>query len=637
MYPSVDQIVRMAGQNDSRPIIMCEYAHSMGNATGNFAEYWAAIRSHRRLQGGFIWDWVDQGFRRIAPDGQIWYAYGGDFGDEPNDGAFCLNGLVDAGRAPRPALWECKKVLESVSVTPIDLAAGVVRIHNEHSFLNLHHLIGTWSLTCGRTVLAQGVLPPLSAPPGASETVALSLGSPSDCATEECWLDIRFQLAQATLWAPAGHVVAWSQLAWPSGRPHRRPIISTTTGTPALQETDEALVVQGADWQMRFDRQSGRLSPFFHQGHTLFSGGPHFTFWRAPTDNDIGTYGAEKMYFAWHDAGLDRLEETVLGVESRLLADRATITVRSRLAPRAAGGHSAWWGWLKEQLHLLLVQCWGPAELQQIAAEFGMLYETLPGIQKSAKVAALIARLDGEQRGRELVATVYRWLIDTTDPEAFSSLKVRLDAWRQLDPTAFAAEFSLRDQIYFDCTLTYAVQGDGAIHLRAETAPYGALPPLPRIGLAMELPAAFEHFTWYGRGPGESYPDRQQGSAMGVYAGRVDDQFVAYGRPQENGNKSDVRWATLTDAAGNGLWIAGDRPLNVSAHRFAPGDLSKVRHPHELVRREEIFLTVDFAHAGLGNASCGPGVLPQYQIPPEAGAFELWLCPVAPAHAEHRR
>ena len=197
-----------------------------------------------------------------------------------------------------------------------------------------------------------------------------------------------------------------------------------------------------------------------------------------------------------------------------------------------------------------------------------------------------------------------------------------------MDPAAFAAEFALRDQVCFDGRLTYTIHGDDAIHLAAHVAPNGALPPLPRIGLMLEVPQAFQSFTWYGRGPGESYPDRKQGMPMGIYRGMVDDQFVAYGRPQENGNKSDVRWATLTDDRGNGLRIAGVTPLNVSAHRFTAADLSKARHPHEVVRRERIYCTVDFAHAGLGNASCGPGVLPQYQIQPETASFDLWIHPV---------
>ena len=111
MYPPVDLIITMAQQpGEDRPIVMCEYAHSMGNSPGNLVEYWEAVDQYKRLQGGFIWDWVDQGFLQKTADGEEWFAYGGDFGDHPNDANFCINGLVWPDRKPQPALWEVKKV-----------------------------------------------------------------------------------------------------------------------------------------------------------------------------------------------------------------------------------------------------------------------------------------------------------------------------------------------------------------------------------------------------------------------------------------------------------------------------------------------------------------------------------------------
>ena len=135
MYPSVARIIEMAEMPDeSRPIVMCEYAHSMGNSTGNLAEYWDAVEAYPRLQGGFIWDWVDQGLRRTDGEGSEWFAYGGDFGDTPNDGNFCANGLIGADRRPHPALWEYKKVLEPVRVELVDPEVGHVRVTNLRAF-----------------------------------------------------------------------------------------------------------------------------------------------------------------------------------------------------------------------------------------------------------------------------------------------------------------------------------------------------------------------------------------------------------------------------------------------------------------------------------------------------------------------
>jgi beta-galactosidase len=152
---------------------------------------------------------------------------------------------------------------------------------------------------------------------------------------------------------------------------------------------------------------------------------------------------------------------------------------------------------------------------------------------------------------------------------------------------------------------------------------------LPRVGFSLTLPAALETFTWYGRGPHESYADRKMGARMGCFTGTVDEQYMDYGMPQENGNKSDVRWASLTDPAGQGLRVVAlDQPLNVSVHHFTTQDFTTARHTHELTRRDEITLNVDYAQNGLGNASCGPGVLPQYLLLPTPISFQLRLEPV---------
>jgi beta-galactosidase/beta-glucuronidase len=169
MYPPVDRIVEMAQTpRETRPLVMCEYAHAMGNSCGNLKEYWEAVEGYKRLQGGFIWDWVDQGIRQVTDDGEEWFAYGGDFGDQPNDGNFCINGLIWPDREPHPALWEVKKVLEPVRVEPVDLAAGQVRISNEYRFSDLSGLDVSWTLTAHGQVLQYGDLPKLNRPAGES-------------------------------------------------------------------------------------------------------------------------------------------------------------------------------------------------------------------------------------------------------------------------------------------------------------------------------------------------------------------------------------------------------------------------------------------------------------------------------------
>lgn len=159
--------------------------------------------------------------------------------------------------------------------------------------------------------------------------------------------------------------------------------------------------------------------------------------------------------------------------------------------------------------------------------------------------------------------------------------------------------------------------------------PHPALPPLPRIGVQMVVLGAYHRFTWYGRGLHETYSDRKHGAQIGLYSGTVDEQYVPYIMPQENGNKTDVRWTALTDDAGVGLLVVGMPLLNVSAHHFTPQDLTKARHTYELKRRDDITLYLDYAQSGLGNGSCGPGVLPQYLLEPREVRYRLRLRPLS--------
>jgi hypothetical protein len=144
----------------------------------------------------------------------------------------------------------------------------------------------------------------------------------------------------------------------------------------------------------------------------------------------------------------------------------------------------------------------------------------------------------------------------------------------------------------------------------------------------MHLPEGYEQLSWYGRGPHENYLDRNEGAQVGVYRGTVDEQFVPYVFPQENGNKTEVRWVTLTNADGFGLHASADRLLEVSAHHFTPEDLTRARHPHELVRRPEVVLHLDYGQSGLGSASCGPGRLQKYQLQPQEVRYRVRLRPL---------
>ena len=200
--------------------------------------------------------------------------------------------------------------------------------------------------------------------------------------------------------------------------------------------------------------------------------------------------------------------------------------------------------------------------------------------------------------------------------------------------SAVYAAYSLAPAIC--CRFTYTIYGSGDVMLLAHVKPAEQLPVFPRLGIQLSIPGDFETMTWYGRGPHESYVDRKDSARVGLYAGPVSQQHVPYIRPQENGNKSDVYWLTLTNSHGTGWFIQGQPSLNVSAHHYTPADLTRAEHTYELKNRAEIVVNLDHAHHGLGSNSCGPEPLDQYQLKPCETTFAFRLCPIPDMNVARR-
>ncbi|MEZ4615498.1 MAG: hypothetical protein R2867_08285 [Caldilineaceae bacterium] len=319
------------------------------------------------------------------------------------------------------------------------------------------------------------------------------------------------------------------------------------------------------------------------------------------------------------------LVESMTGVDIEQKPEGTVrVTVQSQFVgqvDRALIAAASWQERLS-QLHGLLSHETGEEQLQLLARQFSIDFAALPGASHSDRVQRLIEELDRQEK-------IYD-LIQMLNLMAQGPLAARLPdfAKRRLAQAATAPRENFRtalvptDVARFDCTLCYTIGGDGTVRIAGRFVPrFAELQSLPRLGLTMTLPATLEQFTWFGRGPQESYADRKEGAKVGRYGGTVSEQYVPYGMPQENGNKSDVRWATLTNAHGFGLQVTGDQLLNISAHHFTAADLTAAMHTHELQPRPEITLNVDIGQCGLGNASCGPGVLPQYMLLPEPTDF----------------
>ncbi len=314
-----------------KPFLLCEYVHAMGLGPGGIKEYWDLFYKHPRVQGGWVWEWIDHGIRQKTPDGREYFAYGGDFGESPHDGNFVIDGLVFPDRTPSPGLTELKKVMEPVTVALSSSNPARLEITNRYDFLPLNHLVCSWSLTEDGHIVQSGSLPLPEIPAGTTATVELPVALPrSGKASARCDLLLSLTLAANTSWADRGHEVAWTQLPLP--------VESTTKPRPKRPQAkllfdDQGAVIRvtGNDFELSFDRVRGRILSWEARGRPLLREGPRLDFWRAPTDNDRGRQGVAE---SWREAGLHDLRHRTVDVETVLDGNSILrLDVTSRIAP----------------------------------------------------------------------------------------------------------------------------------------------------------------------------------------------------------------------------------------------------------------------------------------------------------------
>lgn len=292
----------------ARPVIPCEYSHAMGNSNGSLHDYFHLFKTKPGIQGGFIWEWLDHGIRQKTPDGREFFAYGGDFGDTPNDANFICDGLVSADRQPHPAMWEFKHLAQPVAIELLDAKKARVRIRNEHDFISLAHLSGHWELLHDGELVRQGKLPALKLAAGESKDLSLAIGArPKD---GELHLNLWFVTTRASAYAEKGHDVAWAQL------PLRDNILETTapttppatSGAPvAIHETPGGLTLQAGELTATYDRATGSLTSLRSGRYEVLARGPLLELNRAATDNDglkLWTGQGQKVLGKWRKLGL---------------------------------------------------------------------------------------------------------------------------------------------------------------------------------------------------------------------------------------------------------------------------------------------------------------------------------------------
>ena len=215
-------------------------------------------------------------------------------------------------------------------------------------------------------------------------------------------------------------------------------------------------------------------------------------------------------------------------------------------------------------------------------------------------------------------------------------LQHRIDGFECTRVDASTVQVSVKSRIAppvytraFLCEYIYTISGNGEMTIEAEGEPVGEWPiMIPRIGIQFAIPTEFSRVKWFGLGPGESYPDTRMEGKVGRFCKSVDELYTPYVYPQENGNRSDVRWVSFCDPRGYGFKVCGTPTINFSAHRFTTKDLTDAKHTYNLPVREEITVNLDYRQNGIGTASCGPGVLPQYHLKAEKFAFTVKFKPV---------
>lgn len=499
MYSSPRDLEAYAlNPKNKKPFLLCEYSHSMGNSTGNLFKYTDLFDQYPILQGGFIWDWIDQAILSKTPEGEAYLAYGGDFGDKPNDGNFCGDGLIFADRTVSPKLYEVKKCYQYISFYPEDLLQGKVRIENRHLFTNLKEYEFIWQIIKNGVLIEQG-RDHIDLEPGSSAVVTIPFAEIKASGIEdEFYLSLGFVLKANTLWAETGYELSSEQFRLPAGI-DRNAISTGRTADIKVTENDCTLQITGNTFTIVFNTRDGSLSSYNYKGIELIKEGPVPNFWRAYTDNDKGS-GLPIRCGTWRNCG--RL---------RKLLDFSKVIE-------------------KDKVHVTM-------------------------------------------------------------------------------------HFELPTQQVSICKIGYSIYGDGLITVYQELLPGTNLPEIPEVGMLLILNKAFDHLRWYGKGPHENYWDRSLGAKVGIYSGKVKEQLTPYLRPQECGNKTEVRWARLTNAQGMGLEIRGLPTVELSALPYTPYELEEADHIHKLPASDKIAVRVNYKQMGVGgDDSWGARTHPEFTL-----------------------
>ena len=494
---------------DKRPIIFVEYSHSMGNSTGNMKEFWDIFRSRDRLIGGCIWDFKDQGILKKDSTGKEFYAYGGDFGDKPNDGNFCINGIVASDGRPKAAIYECKRVYQPAETNWKNKEEGILDIQNRHASKNLIDYDVFLTFLENGVLIKTVQIPSLNIPAGERKYVDIKSFYPKIKSDNEYLLNISFKLKTDLPWAAKGHEIASNQLDISN---FFLGLKAVKSGDLTQSKCEDCAILHGKDFKITF--KNGALISYIKNGKELIKSPflPHFT--RPQTDNDRKGWKPNKKLKQWYNA-------------------KPTLTSFK--------------------------------EINAIGSIYQSTYEI---VKDSAEVV-----------------------------------------------------------------LTYTIDNEGGIKVDYQLKANSALPNIPKVGLQGAIANDYQNITFYGKGPQENYIDRAFGFDVGIYQMALKDFTEPYVYPQENANRTDIRWMSFANQK-DGLMIIADSLLSMSAWPYTEEDIIKAKHTNSLKDAGFITVNIDLKQMGVGGNDSWSDVsapLPQYQIKAGNYQYGFYIKPIQTA------
>ncbi|MDY8137968.1 glycoside hydrolase family 2 TIM barrel-domain containing protein [Aquimarina sp. 2201CG5-10] len=513
MYPKPEYLIKHGESKSDKPSIMIEYCHAMGNSVGNLQDYWNIIEKYPNLQGGYIWDWVDQSLEYKDENGKPYLAYGHDYHpDLPTDGNFLNNGLVDPYRNPHPHLSEVKKVYEPVQFNYLE--NGVVEIENKNFFTNLTDKTISWKVLENGKIFSQDNNISVDIVPQNKARLTLNNFPKKLDPNKEYILEVNMLQKEATALLAKGHLVAWDQFVVQKG--NRLNNLISKENTLTVSSDNNVFEIKNDITHLIIDSKTGEIKSWFFKEKEIINQPIRPNFWRPPTDNDLGN-GMDTWAKVWQNATYNYT---------------AQLIKKPKINDKNIG--------------------------------FSVQY--------------------GLPKGEAIVLVEYKIL------------------------------------------------NNGELSINYSLSPNSKdLPNIPRIGMYVTLSDDFNNVSWYGKGPFETYWDRKEGQKTGLYSGKIIDQFHRYSRPQETGNKTDVRWMKISSKSMS-LKVSSDQLLNTSVWPFSMTELDfksdegsqsasglvpvTKKHGADIMIGKTVQWNIDLLQMGVGgDTSWGRLVHPEYTIP----------------------